>query len=252
MFNRIATVTNPGDSVMLPPAQPGCDIMVLNVGGNQMTVYGLQTLSNGSITASTTHTQAGATPITTMFSRVVTANSGDGVRLPPAQPGCDLMVLNVSGNPINVYGSNQDQIDGNGAGNPVSQMNNGVVLYTCYSLASSWASEGLSTGFAFSGLQTFSNSAITASTTHTQAGATPITTMQAAVTVNNASDSVILPPSAPGLQIDVANLSASLAGQIYASGSDTINGTAGSTGIALAANAVTLFFCFQAGKWLTK
>jgi hypothetical protein len=188
-----------------------------------------------------------------MFNRVVTVtNPGDSVMLPPAQPGCDILVLNAGANPVAVYASNQDQIDGNGAGNPVSQMNNSVVLYSCYGPLSGWASEGLATGFAASGLQTFSNASITASTTHSQGGATPITTMQCAVTVNNASDSVILPPSAPGLQIDVANLSASLAGQIYAAGSDTINGTPGSTGIALTANQVTLFFCFQAGKWLTK
>ena len=43
-----------------------------------------------------------------------------------------------------------------------------------------------------------------------------------------------------------------LAGQLYASGSDTINGTAGSTGVALTANQVTLVFCIQSGKWLTK
>jgi len=76
--------------------------------------------------------------------------------------------------------------------------------------------------------------------------------MMAAVTVNNASDAVVLPPAVPGLQIMLANLSASLAGQLYANGTDTINGTAGSTGIALTANAVTLVFCMQAGKWLTK
>lgn len=106
--------------------------------------------------------------------------------------------------------------------------------------------------FAASGLQTLSNGSITASTTHTQAGATPNNTMMAAVTVNNASDAVRLPPAVPGLQIQVANLSASLAGQLYASGTDTINGTAGSTGIALTANQVTLVFCIQSGKWLTR
>jgi hypothetical protein len=230
-------------------SQPGAD--QFNAGYGFTGLLFSETALDG-IVAGTVHSQAGATLLTTMFSRVVTANSGDGVRLPPAQPGCDLMVLNVSGNPINVYPSNQDQIDGNGAGNPVTQMNNSVVLYTCYSLASGYASEGLSTGFASSGLQTLSNSSITASTTHTQAGATPITTMQVAVTVNNASDAVVLPPSAPGLQIQIANLSASLAGQLYASGSDTINGTAGSTGVALTANQVTLVFCIQSGKWLTK
>jgi hypothetical protein len=131
-------------------------------------------------------------------------------------------------------------------------MPNSVVIYSCYSLAGGWQSEGLATGYAASGLQTVSFGAITASTTHTQVGATPVTTMMAAVTVNNAADAVVLPPAVPGLQIMLANLSASLAGQLYGNGTDTLNGVAGATGIALAANAVTLVFCMQSGKWLTK
>jgi hypothetical protein len=93
---------------------------------------------------------------------------------------------------------------------------------------------------------------ITASGTHSQAGATPITTMMAAVTVNVAADAVRLPPAVPGLQIMVANLAAATVGELYASGTDTINGTAGATGVALAANQVTLVFCIQLGKWLTR
>ena len=41
-------------------------------------------------------------------------------------------------------------------------------------------------------------------------------------------------------------MSAALAGQHYANGTDPINGTAGSTGVALTANQVTLVFCIQA------
>jgi hypothetical protein len=33
---------------------------------------------------------------------------------------------------------------------------------------------------------------------------------------------------------------------------DTINGTAGATGVALTANAITIFMCMQPGKWITK
>jgi hypothetical protein len=197
--------------------------------------------------------QTNALLLPCMFNRVVTVtNPGDSVKLPPALAGLDILVLNVGGNPMAVYGSNQDQIDGAAAGVPVTQMNNSMVLYSCYGLATGWASNGLATGFAASGLQTLSPGSYTASTTHSQAGATPITTMMAAVTVNNASDATLLPPAVPGLQMSVANLSATLAGQMYASGTDTINGTAGATGVALTANQVTLFFCIQAGKWLTR
>lgn len=109
-----------------------------------------------------------------------------------------------------------------------------------------------STGVAYSTHQQDSNAAITASTTHTQNGATKITTDLVSVTVANASDSVVLPASAVGYSITVANTSATLACQVYASGSDTINGTAGSTGVALAATTVTIYFCFVAGAWLSK
>lgn len=97
-----------------------------------------------------------------------------------------------------------------------------------------------------------SSAVVVASTTHTQAGATAILTDMAGVTTNNASDAVVLPASAVGLAITVVNLSASNAMQVYAAGSDTINGTAGSTGVSQAAAAVTIYFCFQPGKYVTK
>jgi hypothetical protein len=197
--------------------------------------------------------QANATMLPCMFNRVVTvANFGDSVRLPPALPGADLMVLNAGVNAMAVFGTANDQVDGAGVGVSVSQMPNSVVLYSSYSLATGWQSEGLATGFAASGLQTLSNQSLTASTTHTQGGATPITAMLVAATVANAADAILLPPAVPGLQISIANLSATLAGQLYASGTDTINGVAGATGIALTAAVVTIVFCVQAGKWLTK
>lgn len=93
---------------------------------------------------------------------------------------------------------------------------------------------------------------IVASTTHTQVGATAIATTMVAVTTANAADAVKLPAAVVGAQFTVANLSASNALQVYASGSDTINGTAGSTGVSQAASAVTIYACFQATKWLSK
>ena len=110
----------------------------------------------------------------------------------------------------------------------------------------------MATGFATSGLQTLSNNSYTASTTHTPSGCNGHLHDDGGGNGHNASDAVRLPPAVPGLQIQVANLSATLAGELYANGTDTINGTAGSTGIALTANQVTLVFCIQSGKWLTR
>jgi hypothetical protein len=221
-------------------------------GAGWTNLYFSETARDG-ITAAAGGGQANATLLPCMLNRVTTvATPGDSVMLPPAQPGLDILVSNVGANPMAVFGSGNDQIDAAGIGGSVSHMANSVVIYSCYGQASGWQSEGLSTGYAPSGLQTLSFASITASATHTQGGATPITTLMAAVTVNSASDAVRLPPAVPGLQILIANLAAATAGQLYAAGTDTINGTAGATGVALTAAQVTLVFCMQSGKWLTR
>jgi hypothetical protein len=207
------------------------------------------------ITASATQTQAGATPIVAQLSRVTTvASSGNAVVLPPALPGIDLIVANADGNPMTVFASGSDTVNGFAGNVGVQQMAQCVAIYLCVSKGA-WLSADLGTGYSTTGsgsFATFSSGTITAATTHTQAAATPITAMQVAVTVGNAGDGVLLPPAQIGLELLIANLSASLAGQLYASGSDTINGTAGATGISLTANALTIVACFQATKWLTK
>lgn len=60
-------------------------------------------------------------------------------------------------------------------------------------------------------------------------------------TVASAADSVTLPASNAGDVIVLRNAGANSC-QVFANGSDTINGTAGSTGIAVAANKTVIFF----------
>jgi len=80
---------------------------------------------------------------------------------------------------------------------------------------------------------------ITASTTHTLAGATAITTNISKVTTANASDAIFLPvPSLTGQKFVINNVSAN-AGTLFAAGGVTINGTAGATGVSYAASANT-------------
>lgn len=84
-----------------------------------------------------------------------------------------------------------------------------------------------------------------------RSGATPITAMNSSVdTVATAADSVVLPAAAAGCHYFVANNGAA-AMQVFANGSDTIDGTAGATGIAQASGANILFVCSQNGKWDT-
>jgi hypothetical protein len=208
-----------------------------------------------SVTATASGTQSTSFQITTQCTRVTTVvTAGDGVKLPPAVPGNDLILINHGSNAMSVYASGSDMIDDVAGSTGVQQMQNSYVLYVC-TTAARWYSNGLASGFATGvagAFQTYSSQAVTASTTHSQGGAAAITAMQAGVTVNNASDAIVLPPSRVGMELSIVNLSATLAMQVYANGSDTINGTAGSTGVSQAAAAVTLYFCFQAGKWVTK
>jgi len=95
-----------------------------------------------------------------------------------------------------------------------------------------------------------STSTITSSTTHTQAGATPITTQYVNVVNANAADAVLLPPAVAGAEVVVQNAGAAVALQVYATGTDTINGTAGSTGVSLAAASTGIYFCVVTGAWI--
>lgn len=93
--------------------------------------------------------------------------------------------------------------------------------------------------------------ALTAHAGGTQALATQLTQGVNEVTVcaTNA-DSVQLPPAVAGARVYVGNSGAADATVYGKSGrTDTINGTAGATGVTLAATKNAEFFCAVAGKW---
>lgn len=98
-------------------------------------------------------------------------------------------------------------------------------------------------------------SAITAGTTRTQAGATALTTELNRVDTSTApaagstlGDGVKLPAAAAGLQCIVINNTANNV-QVYGAGSDTVNGVAGATGVAIPPGAVEIFESGAAGSW---
>ncbi len=98
--------------------------------------------------------------------------------------------------------------------------------------------------------------AITAGTTQTQAGATAITTDIAYVTTGNASDGLRLPALTTamiGRVIKIINASAN-AGVLFGTGTtttNTINGTAGATGVAYAASKTLEVVAVSATAWVT-
>ena len=85
---------------------------------------------------------------------------------------------------------------------------------------------------------------ITAGTTQTQAGGTPITKAASAVTTGNANDAVTLPKGLPGEQVIIANLSAVALGVFPAVG-DTIFPSAVNSVLAQTASKNAIYKCIK-------
>lgn len=208
--------------------------------------------ANDNLTATGTN-QATALQLVGEMSRVTTVAAGTGVILPPAAAGLTIILENAGANPMQVYGdtTNSPTVNGNAAATGVTQMAGSVVIYTCYSVANGWFANGLGTGYAGS-LET--QSYVTGITAHAgggQGSATQLTAMMNQITtVATTGDSVVLPASAPGLQIAVINNGANSANVFPPSGS-TMNGTLNASS-ALSASAVGIYFCFSSTGWVSK
>lgn len=206
------------------------------------------------ITANAGGGQANAYQIVSQTARIaIVATAGDSIQLPPSAPGLELLIINHGANAMQVFGnlSAGDVIDDQAAATGVSQMANSLVIYSC-ATAGKWYTEGLSSGFAASlGLQTFSYSTIAANATNTQAAGTPVTAMLTNVTAG-AAGSVTLPPSVPGLEMTVHNISAftvNVFPNAGGTGTEKINAGAANAALAMATNTSTVFTCNTAGQW---
>lgn len=94
------------------------------------------------------------------------------------------------------------------------------------------------------GITALAGGALSSSTPVLVLGANTVTT------VASGADSVVLPSAVAGSVVFVANAGAS-AMQVFGNGSDTINGTAGATGISVSNNKRILFVAVTNGKWFS-
>jgi len=96
-----------------------------------------------------------------------------------------------------------------------------------------------------------SQDAVTARAGGGQALATQLTGQTARITVvATAGDSVMLPPSAAGLEILVINHGANSM-QVYGAGTDLINDAATAVGVSQMAKSSVIFMCATTGNWYT-
>jgi hypothetical protein len=218
------------------------------------------------LTASTTHSIAGATPIPATYSRFTTvANAGDAAKLPAGFRGMSIGVVNAGANNMQVYAFQAgDTINGIVGSTGVSQMTGSMVFYTCFSVnpttgVATWFAQDLGVGTTGNFPTLAYQSGMVAGTTQTAAGGTPITSSIAEFdTVAHTDDAATLPAAQPGMQIAVINngvqtlrvfaLTQALGG---ISGGDKINAVNTSLDMA-GPPTITLFYCTVLGQWITK
>jgi hypothetical protein len=192
----------------------------------------------------------------TMLNRFTTVPAGAGCMLPPAVAGLSITIINSGANPLQVYGDGGDTINAIAGVSGVPMMVNSTALFSC-TTTGAWFTSNLGSGFTTTAqgaaVATFSTqSGITASTTHSIAGGTPIVAGQAEIHVCATSgDAVTLPLAQPGMEITIVNNGAAPAG-VYPQATDQIN--AGGAGVvALQTNGtVLLYYCFVQNLWVTK
>lgn len=96
------------------------------------------------------------------------------------------------------------------------------------------------------------NYGITALAGGALSSATPVLSLGANVisTVASAGDSVVLPSAVAGSVVYMLNGDGADAVKVYGNGLDTINGTAGATGVSYAAAKRVLFIAVTNGVWI--
>lgn len=225
------------------------DINALQAGGGKTVAVAL--------TAGTTRTQNGALALTAEMNRVDTSTApstgttlGDGVKLPAAVAGLEVIVLNNTANLIQLYGAGADTINGvtNTVGVPLAP---GEVAILVAAAAGGWLF-GAGMGSAGGLSNEVAADAVSAAGT-TQGGATQLVAQINNITTVGAGSGVNLPASAPGLSITIENNGVNpLLVYPFKGATDTINGVAATSGVSLHPGTVGVFNCTATGAWFVE
>lgn len=217
------------------------------------------TSSQTTVTAKASGTQTNSTAITAAITNVTTvATAADGVLLPAAKAGATYTLVNNGAAAMTVFASGSDTINGTAGSTGVSQAAGTTSSYRA-AVAGKWlagggvAGAGTFTTLSASGLFTESGGGVSAAGTNQATGTALVSNINNLTTVG-ASTGVVLPSAAgAGLAVYVFNKGAQNV-QVYGNGSDTIDGTAGATGVALGHTAGTnscIFFSTAAATWVS-
>ena len=235
------------------PDQEGA-ILFVNPSGQVSRADGQSATSLASaITAFNGGGQSSATALAALINKVTTtvatAPPYDSVKLPAATGGPlgFVVVVNATANPIQVFGTGTDTINGVASGTGITQPANSVDVYWV-GVAGQWFVDA-GIGFAGSLPTSLAQDTITAHAGGGQGSATQLNAeISRITTVANPGDSVMLPASAPGLDVYVINHGANSI-QVFGAGTDTIDDVATATGVSQMIGSLVLYSCTAAGRW---
>jgi len=83
------------------------------------------------ITASVVQTQAGGTPLTMEWNKILTANASDAVTMPLAIEGMEVFIVNWSANTIQIFPALGDRLNANALNLPETLATLTTVNYKC-------------------------------------------------------------------------------------------------------------------------
>lgn len=214
-------------------------------------------MAGSTITAGTTRTQAGATLITSDITTINTSTApsagsmlGDGVALPVVGSGTDrIFLINNTANPVQMYGSGSDTVNGVAAATGIILAPNSAVV-AVEAAPGAWGVVGAGLGYS-AGFST--ETALNGITAHAGGGQGSATLLTAEInrvtTVATAADSVLMPVSAPGLSITVTNATATNSMNVFPQSGDAINALGANAAFAVAAGKTATLTCAVAGQW---
>lgn len=233
--------------------------------------------------AGTTQTQGGATALDRIINYVSTVGvSGDGVKLPLFEESKIVILINAGANTLRLYSAEATGVTiGATAGATGVTLAAASMAFLVGGTAGRWdilaAPNATTAAGSFTTLAASSTLAVTGASTLAAVSGTSITAsgyflrsvgnaltavgtnrataLQLAKEINNITTAasgtgVILPVGVIGMEIEVVNAGASLV-QVYATASETIDTTAGSTGVALTNAKRCVYKFVAANTWIS-
>ncbi len=244
MLNRVTTVATAADSVKLPAAMPGLDVVLINAGANAMQVFGQGSDTiNGVATGTGVSHGAGITAGYRCFTAGAWIASGVGTSSGSSTvfANTGLQILDTGGDNTTTIKQNSDEAANRTLNIPALGGNDTIMTLA--------VAQTVTAAKTFSVMPIIPTATV-AATGSTQTDAAPITTGFTLVSAADGTKGVKLPTAVAGLQCIIKNnVAATL--KVWPFSGDAINAIAADSSMSLANLVSAVFTAYDATTWYT-